>query len=407
MTRGRPPLRVGQHGTIARRELATGVWEATTYLRGPDGKRREVQKRTPHGEEDRYGAAAVGALMERLNVLNALGQADADATVTSRTLVSSLLDRHLEALRAAERAPRTLYSYGLRVRYWNEVASGITVGDCTAGRLALLVELVDKAHGKTDAKQLRILLAAALDLAVADGVFTTNPVRAMKPPPKPKESRGQGATALDPAVLPAVLMALTESQQCRDRDLTDPMVMHLATGLRVSEVLGCLWKEFDPDAKTIVVSGRIVWAKGEGLLRTSTLDSSKGTAPMIALPQFAVDMLVRRTQQERLNLRGMIFPSSRGTYRDPSGFARQWREVRGELGKPLSEVTGHSFRKTVGDMVAEHTADIRKTADVLGHSDMATTQKHYLTRGKAHPEIATMMDNAVRGKRKSTKKPAR
>jgi hypothetical protein len=70
----------------------------------------------------------------------------------------------------------------------------------------------------------------------------------------------------------------------------------------VSEVLGFLWEEFDPQAKTIVVSGRIVWAKGEGLLRTSTLDSSKGTAPMIALPQFAVDMLVSRAKEERLNL---------------------------------------------------------------------------------------------------------
>ena len=37
--------------------------------------------------------------------------------------------------------------------------------------------------------------------------------------------------------------------------------------------------------------------------------------------------------------------------------------------------------------------------------NMATTQEHYLTRGKAHPEIATMMDNAVRGKRKPTKMP--
>jgi hypothetical protein len=29
------------------------------------------------------------------------------------------------------------------------------------------------------------------------------------------------------------------------------------------------------------------------------------------------------------------------------------------------------------------------------------------TRGKSHPEIATMMDNAVRGKRKATKKPTK
>jgi len=39
--------------------------------------------------------------------------------------------------------------------------------------------------------------------------------------------------------------------------------------------------------------------------------------------------------------------------------------------------------------------------------ETATTQKHYLTRRKARSEIATMMDNAVRGKRKSTNKPTR
>lgn len=131
----------------------------------------------------------------------------------------------------------------------------------------------------------------------------------------------------------------------------------------------------------------------------------QGTAPVIALPQFAVDMLERRAQEERLNPHGLIFPSSRGTYRDPSGFARQWRTARAELGEPLSAVTGHSFRKTIGDLVAEHTADIRKTADVLGHSDVATTQKHYLSRGKPHPEIATMVNNTVRGKLRSTKRP--
>lgn len=39
------------------------------------------------------------------------------------------------------------------------------------------------------------------------------------------------------------------------------------------------------------------------------------------------------------------------------------------------------FEKHIGDLVAECTADIRKTTDVLGHSDVATTQKHYLSRG--------------------------
>jgi len=115
-------------------------------------------------------------------------------------------------------------------------------------------------------------------------------------------------------------------------------------------------------------------------------------------------MLLARAQEERLNLSGLIFPSSVGTLRDPSGFARQWREVRGELGEHLLKVTGHSFRKTLGDLVTDHTADLRVAADVLGHSDIQTTIKHYISRGKAHPEVATMVDNAVRGSRKAAKK---
>lgn len=405
MPRGRPALRVGQHGKITRTRVSPDVWVARCYFRGPDGKRRQVQKQTPLGVADRYGAAAEEALLKRLDELIELGRGEDDATVTGRTLVSTLLDRHLEALRAADRAPRTLYSYSLRIRYWNAVAGGITVGDCTPGRLQRLLEQVRSAHGDTDAKQLDSLVAAALDLAVADGVFKTNPARAMKAQPKKRVKSGAGATPIDPDALPAVLKAIIESEKCRKKDLTDPMLMHLATGLRVSEILGFLWTEFDPEAKTIATSGRIVWAKGQGLLRTPTFDSSKATAPLLHLPQFAVEMLVARAKEERLNHHGVIFPSGVGTFRDPSGFSRQWREVRAELGSELDKSTGHSFRKTLGNLVTDHTSDPRVAADILGHSDIQTTLRHYLNRGKAHPEVATMLDDAVRGKHVVTKNP--
>jgi integrase len=185
------------------------------------------------------------------------------------------------------------------------------------------------------------------------------------------------------------------------------MLMHLALGLRVSEIMGLRWDEFDPDARTIAVSGKVVRAEGVGLLRNPTFDSSKGAAPLLALPQFVVDMLLARAQEERLNLCGAIFPSTVGTLRDPNGFARQWREVRDDLGAHLEKATGHSFRKTLGNLVADHTSDVRVVADVLGHSDMQTTMKHYLNRGEVHPEVARIMENAVRGKRKITKKSVR
>lgn len=403
-TRGRPSLQVGQHGKITRTQISPGIWDASCYFRGPDGRRRLARKRTPRGESDRYGAAAEKALLGHLADMLAGAIADEEATITRSTLVSTLLERHLEALRAAERAPRTLYSYGLRIGYWNQIAGGITVADCTPGRIERLLQEVLVAHGNTDAKQLRILVAAALDMAITQGVLTTNPARATKPPPKTRKKKGQGATPIPTDALPSVLKAVLESEKCRDKDLTDPIVIHLATGLRVSEVLGLLWEDFDPNSKTIAVSGRVVWVKGEGLLRTPTFDSSKGTAPVLALAQFAVDMLLARAQEQRPNLYGVIFPSTVGKLRDPSGFARQWRQVREELGKPLSGVTGHSFRKTIGDLVTDHTADLRKTADVLGHSDIQTTMTHYLSRGKPHPEVATMVNNAVQGRGKSAKK---
>lgn len=404
MGRGRPPLRIGQHGSITRTQLGPGKWEARCRVRDADGVLRHVARQSPMDTRDRLGGAAEAALLEHLSTRTV--QAD-DGTITGSTLVSTLLERHLDALKAAERAPRTIYSYTLRVGYWNTVAAGIAVADCTPGRLDRLLEQVRAAHGDTDAKQLRTLIAAALDLAVNEGVLTNNPGRATKPAPKPKKKQGNGAKSLDPAVLPAVVKALLESAVCRDKDLTDVILMHLATGLRVSEVLGLLWSEFDPDTATIGVSGRVVREIGVGLLRTPTFDSSKGTAPQLALPQFAIDLLLARAKEERPNKLGLIFPSTVGTLRDPNTLASQWRKVRDNL-EHLDRTTGHSFRKTMSNLVTDHTADPRVAADVLGHADIATTMRHYLQRGKTHPEIAKMVDKVVRGKpspAKRAKKP--
>lgn len=397
MARGRPALRIGQHGRITRTQLAPGKWEARCRVRDTDGVLRHVARQSPMGTRDRLGGAAEAALLGHLSTRAA--HVD-DGTITSSTLVSALLERHLDALKAAERAPRTLYSYRLRVGYWNTVAAGIAVADCTPGRLDRLLEQVRAAHGDTDAKQLRTLIAAALDLAVNEGVLQSNPARATKPAPQKRASKGGGAQPLDQKALPAVVKALMESKACQDKDMTDPILTHLATGLRVSEVLGLLWTEFDPDTKTIAVTGRVVREIGVGLLRTPTADSSKSTAPTLALPQFAVDLLRTRAKVERPDKLGLIFPSSVGTLRDPNNFASQWRKVRDEL-EHLAGTTGHSFRKTVSNLATDTTSDPRVAADVLGHADVATTMRHYLARGKVHHEVAAAVDQAVKGGREA------
>lgn len=352
------------------------------------------------GVKDRHGAAAEAALNEHLTELlgGGAGSSD-DGAVTSGTLVCTLLERHRDALRKAGKSRGTLRAYGYRIGYWNDVAGGITVGDCTAGRLERHLAQVEAAHGWTDAKQLRTLLGYALDYAVRDNVITFNPARATKPLPKPPTEPKNVAQPLDPEVLPAVMKALLTSEVCRKKDITDVILMHLATGLRVSEVLGFLWTDFDPENKTITPTGRVVWDKGVGLLRDPiTRTSHKGVPEVIDLPDYAVDMLLARAKEERPNKAGVIFPSNVGTLRDPSNFGSQWRGVRDDL-EHLAGTTGHSFRKTLSNLTADKSGDPRVAADVLGHKDVATTLRHYLSKGRRHPEVAKWNQEAVTGKK--------
>jgi integrase len=395
---GRPPLRLGQHGKIKRTQIGTGTWEARAYFRDIDGLIHRPRRSTPVGVFDRHGAAAEAELLAHL----ADRRAEGDEGITGKSLVSALLDAHMASLKEEGAAHSTLNTYRLRINYWNDIAAGLRVSECDPGRVYRLLERVRDDHGHTTARQLRGMLVAVFDAAVRDGALGVNPASAVKAPPATKKKasgtpRKHAAEPIDPKQLPAVLTAVTESTECRAKDLTDPILMHIATGLRVSEILGLLWEEFDPDAKTIGVTGRVIRATGQGLLRTPTTDSSKGTASVIALPAFAVEMLLARAVEPRPNKLGLIFPSTTGTLRDPNNFAKQWRGSRASLGTVLENSTGHSFRKTLGNMVTDHTADPRVAADVLGHSNVNTTLKHYLQRNRVHTDVATLVETAVRG----------
>ncbi len=391
---GRPRLRIGEHGAISRTNVRPGVWSARCWVRDPDGRMRRVGKQTPRDVYDRHGASAEDALREHLRERNADGPLD----VTGSTLVSTLLNRHLDNLRAAGRAVRTLDTYALRVEHWERFGGGLRVADVTPGVLNHTLGQVRTAHGATTEKQLRTLVTAALDLAVNAGVMSANPARAAKGLPQPSRSMREqrGAEPIDPQDLPRILDVIAGSEDLKRADLTDVLMVHLGTGLRVSEVVGLRWSDLDPDAHTIDVRGRVVRGKGQGLLWVPLSgDDHKGVNPVVHLPATTLAVLLARAAEERPNKMDMVFPSVTGGLRDPNIVARQWRKRRTTLGEPaLATVTGHSFRKTVGTLVAEG-SDVRTAADALGHADSTTTLRHYLTRNRAGARIAAILESAM------------
>jgi integrase len=225
-------------------------------------------------------------------------------------------------------------------------------------------------------------------------VLGANPVRDVQMIRSKK--RPQGAKALTADELRELLAKLRDSETCRKRDLVDPITVLIATGLRRSELLALRWSDFDANAGTISVTGKVVCLKGTGLQRVDEAKTDAGLRT-IPLPSFAIAVLTERRKTPYLGEQAVIFPSTSATLRDPDNFARQWREARDELGVP--DVTSHSFRKTVATLIDHEGLSARIGADHLGHTHVSMTQDRYVARGRVHTQVADLLDRTVGHKR--------
>jgi integrase len=221
-------------------------------------------------------------------------------------------------------------------------------------------------------------------------VLHANPVRDVQPLRAKRQPKG--ATALGADELRALLVKLGASSFCREHDLVDPVTLLIATGLRRSELLALRWIDFDADACTLTVAGKLVRATGHSLARIDETKTAAGKRT-VRLSSFALNMLTARRAVGYYGEQPMIFPSTAGTWRDPNNFGKQWRTVREALGVP--QVTTHSFRKTVATLIDDEGLSSRIGADHLGHSKVSMTQDRYMTRGRVHTEVANLLDRAI------------
>lgn len=387
---GRPPLRIGQHGRITRKQLSAGVWIARCRYRDRDGVTRRLERTTPLGAEDQYGDKAEAALLDALESRRPPGT----GRITGATPLGELLDRYIEQCREdGELAPKSVDTYEATLRTVKPRFIGIRVIEADPGLLDDILKGIRRDHGPTRERHTKVALNAVLTDAVLAGAIAGNPVLQLKKRRRKKaEGRPKGAPSLDVGQVRALLAAVEASEICLQKDLRDPVILLAATGLRRGELLALRWEDVDLDGRVLAVNGSVVRLKGQGLVRQ---DRTKGgDVRSVPLPQFAVDALRRRKHEHAgPNTAGVIFPSSTGTLRDPDNFAKQWREVRGELDLP--DVSSHSFRKTVATLIDDSGLSARIGADQLGHARPSMTQDVYMSRGQVHTEVADVLDRAV------------
>lgn len=209
--------------------------------------------------------------------------------------------------------------------------------------------------------------------------------------PHRSKTRPKGASALTAEELRDLLAKLRASDACQRHDLVDPITLFIATGLRISELLGLQWTNFDDKAATLTIDGKLVRAAGRGLLRIDETKTAAGRRTL-PLPSFAVTVLAERRKLPYLGRQSMVFPSGTGTWRDPDNFRARWIEVREDLGVP--EATTHSFRKSVATLIDDEGLSARIGADHLGHTRISMTQDKYMARGRMHTAVADLLERA-------------
>lgn len=383
---GRPPLRVGQHGTIKRIQLEPGVWVARCRFRDADGVTRIVERRSP--KPDQRGKAAEDALIEALKARRPPG---VSGDITLDTYVSELVAQHLAILEENHKSPATMTTYRSAQRQMLRYTEAMRVGEATPGRLNAVIKSIRAANGVNMARHTRTILRGALQIAVLDDVLGANPV--IQVSRIESERKPQGAPALEALELKDLLALIQTSETCKQMDLVDPITLFIATGLRRSELLACLWDDFNERDGTLAVSGKIVRVQGKGLKRFD-IGKTVSSLRVVPLPAFAVTALTERhASGSHYSEYPMIFPSTVGSYRDPDNFNKQWRKVRAELNVP--DVTSHSFRKSLVTLIDDEGMSARIGADQLGHSKVSMTQDRYMRRGKIHREVADLLDRSL------------
>lgn len=387
---GRPPLRIGQHGRITRTQLGKDSWVARCRYRDQDGVTRRVERATPEGQPDEYGAVAEGLLHAAIAARRPPG----GGTITGNTLLVELLDRYIERCRAdGDLAPKSVDTYAATIAAVRGRFAGVRVAETDPALLHEILAGIRRDHGATRERHTKVALNAVFGDAVLARAVATNPVREIPARRRGKAQRqAKGAPPVAAADLPKMLAALDASEACRQRDLRDPIVLLIATGLRRSELLGLAWSDVDLENKVLHVRHSVVRVKGAGLIRQAT--TKTGDDRHIPLPRFAGEMLVnRRDHWSGPNDVKVIFPSTTGTLRDPDNFGKQWAEVREQLGFP--SVSSHSFRKAVATLIDDAGLSARVGADQLGHARPSMTQDVYMSRGAIHREVATALDKAL------------
>ncbi|MBP3645204.1 MAG: tyrosine-type recombinase/integrase [Clostridia bacterium] len=160
----------------------------------------------------------------------------------------------------------------------------------------------------------------------------------------------------------------------RKRDLA-MLSLFLGTGIRISECVGLNIDDFDFDQNAFVVTRK---GGKEVILYLSDEVAD-------ALKQYLEDRLKISALPGHEDAFFLSIQNRRISQRAVENMVKKYAMLAAPLKKKISP---HKLRSTYGTNLYRETGDIYLVADVLGHSDVNTTRRHYAAIAEDHRRIA-------------------
>lgn len=341
-----------QFGSLTRkkRKRIEDVWEFRYYESTPDGGRQ--RRATIVGMVSRYPTRA-----DALRGVEALRlQLNADYPGSQSVTVGALIDKYL-----AEELPErysTRVSYQAVFRRWIRPRWG---GYCLGQVKTVAVEqwLRSLALAPKSKTHIRNLMHLLYQNARRWEMINRNPIELVR-----QSSRRVG--------IPRVLQA--EEVQMLLAGLAEPyrtmVLVAVCLGLRVSELLGLQWGDFDWENLTVLVQRSVV----QGHVGETKTEYSRKPVPLD--PDLATCLLRYRERSFYLGASDWVFAGDSGRPR--------WQEtiLRNHI-RPAAERAGvgkvgwHTFRHTYSTMLRAIGVDVKVQQELLRHADIQTTMNIY------------------------------
>jgi integrase len=341
-----------QHGCLTKKERTRGedVWEFRYYETTAEGQRR--RRSVIVGSVGRYPTRAdalreVEPLRLRLNVESRLG-----GPVTINALVARYIEQELPERHSTRRSYLAVLNRWIRPRWGEYVLDDLKTVAVEQWLRTLQLAPKSKTH-------IRSLMHLLYQNARRWELVDRNPIELVR----------QSSRRLR---IPRVLAA--EEIRALLAHLPEPyhtmVLVAVCTGLRVSEIIGLQWGDFDWDGQTVLVQRAVVQTR-VGDTKTET-----STRPLPLDPVLARHLKKLHEQSFYKAFGDWVFANPAGRPRwQETILTRQLKPaaVRAGIGK----IGWHTFRHTYSTMLRSAGTDIKVQQELLRHANIQTTMNIY------------------------------